>query len=129
MTPPPPSGDDAAARKRRSSPLWLAALLAEPRLAKGALGVMRLRARLEQQLQEGAERLARTLNLATTAEVRELRRTVTRLQRQLDRQGSVETKRPGWAASSASPCSDTASVSPCSDPAGHSAAENATRER
>lgn len=59
-------------------------LMQDPRVAQGVMSAIQLRAKLEQRLEQGARVVAKRLNLATGAEVRELRRTVGRLERELE---------------------------------------------
>jgi hypothetical protein len=55
-----------------------------PKLMQGLLGAVQLHAKVQQNLESGVQRVAKRLNLATGAEVRELRRTVRRLERELE---------------------------------------------
>jgi polyhydroxyalkanoate synthesis regulator phasin len=64
----------------------VSALLQDPRLTQGIVGVFKLRTQVEQQVDQGVRRLAKRLNLATAAEVQELRRAVSRLERQLEQE-------------------------------------------
>lgn len=68
-------------------------LMQDPRVAKamqnpavmqGMMGALALRAKVQTNLESQVQRVAKTLNLATGAEVRELRRTVRRLERELE---------------------------------------------
>jgi hypothetical protein len=54
-----------------------------PMLMQGLLGAVQLRAKMQQNVETGVSRVAKRLNLATGAELRELRRTVRRLEREL----------------------------------------------
>jgi hypothetical protein len=64
----------------------VSALLQDPRITQGFVSVLQLRAQLEQQLNQSVRQLAKSLNLATAAEVQELRRAVSRLERQLEQE-------------------------------------------
>ncbi|MGD8861574.1 MAG: hypothetical protein PVI30_16315 [Myxococcales bacterium] len=55
----------------------------DPRVMQAMLGAVQLRARVQQNVESTVQRLARNLNLATEAEVRELRRLVRRLEQEL----------------------------------------------
>jgi hypothetical protein len=55
-----------------------------PALLQGVMGALQLRAKMQQNLESGVQRVAKRFNLATGAEVRELRRTVRRLEREID---------------------------------------------
>ena len=60
------------------------ALLSDPRVTSGLVEVLKLRSKLEQNLGQTAERITKALNLASAAELQELRRAVARLERQLE---------------------------------------------
>ena len=55
-----------------------------PRLMQGLLGAVQFHAKVQQNLESSVQRVAKRLNLATEAELRELRRTVRRLERELE---------------------------------------------
>ena len=55
-----------------------------PAVLQGVMGAVQLRAKMQQNLESGVQRMAKRFNLATDAEVRELRRTVRRLERELE---------------------------------------------
>jgi len=55
-----------------------------PALIQGMMKALSLRAKVQTDLEAKVQRVAKTLNLATSAEVRELRRTVRRLERELE---------------------------------------------
>jgi len=61
-----------------------------PKVMQGLMGALALRAKVQKNLESSVELVAKSLSLATEAEVRELRRTVRRLERELEAQ-----KRPG----------------------------------
>jgi polyhydroxyalkanoate synthesis regulator phasin len=60
--------------------------LQDPRVMQGVMAAVTLRARVQQQMESRVGELARSLNLATRSEVKELRRNLDRLQRELDLQ-------------------------------------------
>jgi hypothetical protein len=55
-----------------------------PKVMQGVMGAVQLRAQMQQNLESSVQRIAKRFNLATEAEVRELRRTVRRLERELE---------------------------------------------
>jgi hypothetical protein len=60
------------------------ALLQDPRVVSGVVEALKLRSKVEQNLAEAAQRLTKALNLASASELQELRRAVSRLERQLE---------------------------------------------
>lgn len=64
----------------------VAKAMQNPKLVQGMMGALALRAKVQTELESQVQRVAKTLNLATGAEVRELRRTVRRLERELEAQ-------------------------------------------
>ena len=62
----------------------VAKAMQNPKLMQGMMGALALRAKVQTNLESQVQRVAKTLNLATGAEVRELRRTVRRLERELE---------------------------------------------
>ncbi len=62
--------------------------LQNPRVMQGLMGALQLRAKVQQDLVSRAQRVAKSLSLATEAEVRELRRTVRKLEREIEAQRS-----------------------------------------
>ena len=60
--------------------------LQNPKVMQGVMGAVQLRATLQQNLESSVQRMAKRFNLATDADVRELRRTVRRLERELEAQ-------------------------------------------
>jgi polyhydroxyalkanoate synthesis regulator phasin len=58
--------------------------LQNPKVMQGLMSAFQFKAKVQQNLDTNIQRLAKGLNLATAAEVRELRRTVGRLERELD---------------------------------------------
>lgn len=61
-----------------------------PKLMQGLMGALQLRAKVQQNLESSVQRVAKRFNLATDAELRELRRTVRRLERELEAQRAQE---------------------------------------
>ncbi len=61
----------------------VAKLLADPRAQKALMQGLRFRGRVQERIDLRLERMARRLNLATAREVRELKRTIRRLEEQL----------------------------------------------
>jgi hypothetical protein len=57
-----------------------------PKVMQGLMGAIALRATLQKNLESSVELVAKSLSLATEAEVRELRRTVRRLEREIEAQ-------------------------------------------
>src|SRR5690348_16502516 len=57
-----------------------------PKVMQGLMGVLQLRAKAQKNFEAQLEKVAKGLSLATEAEVRELRRTVRRLERELEAQ-------------------------------------------
>ena len=62
----------------------VAKALQHPALMQGLVQALQVRAKVQSNLESGVQRVAKSLNLATSAEVRDLRRTVRRLERQLE---------------------------------------------
>lgn len=54
-----------------------------PKVMQGLMGALQLRALVQTRIESGVSRLARGLHLATDAELRELRRTIQRLENEL----------------------------------------------
>jgi hypothetical protein len=59
-------------------------VLKDPRVTQGIMSAFRLRSKVEKSLEDGARELAKRLDLASASELRELRRAVARLERQLE---------------------------------------------
>jgi len=57
-----------------------------PKVMQGLMGAIALRAKVQKNLESSVERLAKGFHLASEAEVRELRRTVRRLEREIEAQ-------------------------------------------
>lgn len=60
--------------------------LQNPKVMQGLMSAFQFKAKVQQNLESNIQRVAKGLNLATAAEVRELRRTIGRLERELDGQ-------------------------------------------
>ena len=58
-----------------------------PKLWQGITGAWELKTRVERELDAAVRRLAHELDLATPGEVREMRETIERLERELEREG------------------------------------------
>lgn len=58
--------------------------LQNPKVMQSLMGALQLRAKVQKNLESQLERVAKSLSLATEAEVRELRRTVRRLEKELE---------------------------------------------
>ncbi len=61
----------------------VAKVLADPRAQQALMAALRFRGRVQERYEQRLERLARRLNLATAREVRELKRTIRRLEEEL----------------------------------------------
>lgn len=61
----------------------VAKLLRDPRAQKALMRALRLRGRAQEQIDRRLEKMAHSLNLATAREVRELKRTIRRLEEEL----------------------------------------------
>jgi hypothetical protein len=60
--------------------------LQNPKLMQGLMGAVQLKAKVQQNLETGVQKVAKRFSLATEAEVRELRRLVRKLERELEAQ-------------------------------------------
>lgn len=60
--------------------------LQNPKVMQGLMNALQFKVQIQQNLETNIQRLAKGLNLATAAEVRELRKTIDRLERELDGQ-------------------------------------------
>jgi hypothetical protein len=63
----------------------VAKVIQDPRVMSGLMGVLKLRTDLQRSLNDGVRKVAGALHLASEAEVRELRRAVSRLETELER--------------------------------------------
>lgn len=64
-------------------------LLQDPRVMKAMAKSFELKGKVQQGFDERAEKLAETMNFATKAEVRELKRTIRKLERELTKKGAA----------------------------------------
>ena len=62
-----------------------------PKVMQGLMGAIALRAQVQKNLETSVQVVAKSLSLATEAEVRELRRTVRRLEREIEAQKKTST--------------------------------------
>jgi transcriptional regulator NrdR family protein len=60
--------------------------LQNPKVMQGLMGALQLRVKAQQSIDANVQRVAKGLRLATEAEVRELRRAVRRLEREVEAQ-------------------------------------------
>lgn len=72
--------------------------LQNPKLMQGLMGAVQLRAKVQQNMESGVQKVAKRLSLATEAEVRELRRTVRKLERELEAQKAAPRDKDGVSA-------------------------------
>lgn len=59
-------------------------LMQDERVMKAVMNAMQLRGKVQESFDQRVERLAKTLNLATEKEVKELKRNIRKLERELD---------------------------------------------
>jgi len=64
----------------------------DPRVMKAMAKGFEFKGKVQQEMDERAEKLAETLNFATKAEVRELKRTIRKLERDLAKQSKSASK-------------------------------------
>jgi hypothetical protein len=62
----------------------VAKALQHPAVMQGLVQALQVRAKVQSNVESSVQRVAKSLRLATSAEVRELRRTVRRLERELE---------------------------------------------
>lgn len=67
----------------------VAKVMQDPRLMKAVAKGFELKSKVQQQFDQRVESLAESLNLATKAEVRELKRTIRKLERELKKAGGA----------------------------------------
>lgn len=60
-------------------------LMKDERVVKGMMRVMQLRTDVQERVEKGVEDVARSLNLATADEVKDLRRQLKKVERELDK--------------------------------------------
>ena len=68
-------------------------LMQDERVMKAVMNAMQLRGKVQESFDQRVERLAKTLNLATEKEVKELKRTIRKLERELD-EAKDDTSKP-----------------------------------
>ena len=76
----------------------VASFIESPLLMQSVETAVEARARLQEQLEQSVQRIANRLNLATTSEVRELKRTIRRLEREVYAQQAEQSARDDRAA-------------------------------
>lgn len=64
----------------------VARLVQDERVMKAFMQLLQLRGKIQQSFDERVDRLARSLNLATKREIRELKRTMRKMEQELERQ-------------------------------------------
>jgi polyhydroxyalkanoate synthesis regulator phasin len=69
----------------------VAKMLQDPRVMKAVAKGFELKGKVQQRFDERVEHLANSLNLATKAEVRELKRTIRKLERDLKKAGGGDS--------------------------------------
>jgi transcriptional regulator NrdR family protein len=62
----------------------VAKALQNPKVIEGLMGALKLRTEVQKNLDAGIKLIAKSLNLATESEVRELKRAIKRLERELE---------------------------------------------
>jgi len=72
----------------------VAKLVQDPRVTNGILGAMKLRADVQRGVEQCAQQVAKSLHLASEAEVQELRRAVARLEQELERTRNQRREAP-----------------------------------
>lgn len=63
----------------------VARLMQDERVMKAAVQALQMRGRLRQQLDDRVDQVAKALNLATKREIRELKRSLRRMEQELER--------------------------------------------
>jgi HAMP domain-containing protein len=63
----------------------VARLMQDERVMKAAVQALQMRGRLQQQLEDRVDQVAGALNLATKREIRELKRSLRRMEQELER--------------------------------------------
>jgi polyhydroxyalkanoate synthesis regulator phasin len=72
----------------------VAKLLQDPRVMSGLMSAMKLQSEVKRNVEQGVQRVVKSLNLASESEVRELQRAVGRLERELERARSQRREPP-----------------------------------
>ena len=60
-------------------------IIQDERVMKGVMQALQLRGRMQDEFDEQVDRIAKSVGLATRREIRELKRTIRRMQGELDR--------------------------------------------
>lgn len=68
-------------------------LMKDERVTKGMMKVLSLRGEAQERFEKGVEDLAKSLNLATTAEVKDLQRKLKKMEKELEK-AKAEAKKP-----------------------------------
>lgn len=69
-------------------------VLSDPRVMSGVVSAMKLQSEVKRNLEDGVQRVVKSLHLASENEVRELQRAVARLERELERTRSQRRDPP-----------------------------------
>lgn len=69
-------------------------LMQDPRVMKAVMQAMELRTKAQESFDERVEKLAKSLNLATQKEVKELKRTLRKMERELDQARAAKKDSP-----------------------------------
>jgi hypothetical protein len=72
----------------------VAKVLQDPRVMSGIMGAIKLQADVKKNLQDGVQRVVKSLHLASESEVQELQRAVARLEREVERARSPRREPP-----------------------------------
>lgn len=69
----------------------VARLMQDERVMRAAMQALQMRGKLQQRFDDRVDRVARTFNLATKREIRELKRNLRRLEQELDKNRAQTT--------------------------------------
>ena len=69
-------------------------IIQDERVMKGVMQALQLRGRLQDEFDEQVDRIAKSVGLATRREIRELKRTIRRMQGELDRARTQDSGTP-----------------------------------
>jgi len=67
-------------------------LMQDERVMKAMMSAFQLRGKIQESFDQRVERVAKTLNLATKAEVRELKRTLRKMEQELEKARTEQSK-------------------------------------
>ncbi len=70
----------------------VAKAMQDERVLKGMMKAMQMRGRVQQRVDDGIDQVAESLNLATKKDLRELKRGIKKMQRELDRTKAENAK-------------------------------------